>query len=98
MRERTVAFYDTDIRSLYRPGARLAIEQHRKSGDALVLLTSSSQYLGELVSAELKLDALVCTRFEPPDNGLHTAPTAGPLSPGPRTPPPPHQSPHPHPP
>jgi len=79
MRERTAAFYDTHIRSLYRPGALLAIEQHRKAGDALVLLTSSSQYLGELVAAELKLDAMICTRFEVDDKGLHTGRTVGQL-------------------
>jgi HAD superfamily hydrolase (TIGR01490 family) len=77
LRERTALFYDTDIRSLYRPGARLAIEQHRKSGDALVLLTSSSQYLGEHVAAELKLDAVICNRFEVDEKGLHTGRTVG---------------------
>jgi HAD superfamily hydrolase (TIGR01490 family) len=79
LRERTASFYDTYVRSLYRPGARQAIEEHRRAGDELVLLTSSSQYLAEHVAAELNLDAMICNRFEVDQNGLHTGRTVGAL-------------------
>ncbi len=79
LRERTASFYDLYVRTLYRPGARRAIEEHRQAGDVLVLLTSSSQYLAEHVARELKLDALICNRFEVDDKGLHTGRTVGAL-------------------
>ena len=79
LRERTATFYEVCIRPLYRPGARLAIEEHRRAGDSLVLLTSSSQYLAEHVARDLKLDALICNRFEVDQRGLHTGRTIGAL-------------------
>jgi HAD superfamily hydrolase (TIGR01490 family) len=79
LRERTAAFYEACVRPLYRPGARLAIEEHRRAGDSLVLLTSSSQYLAEHVARDLKLDALICNRFEVDQSGLHTGRTIGAL-------------------
>ena len=57
---------------LYRPGALRAVEEHRGTGDRLVLLTSSSGYLSELVSRDLRLDAILCNRFEVDAQGLHT--------------------------
>ena len=52
------------VRPLYRPGARIAVQRHRQAGDRLVLLTSSSNYVGEAVCEDLGLDACVCNRFE----------------------------------
>ena len=79
LRDRTASFYEAYVRPLYRPGARLAIEEHRRAGDALVLLTSSSQYLAEHVVRDLKLDGLICNRFEVDPQGLHTGKTVGAL-------------------
>jgi len=79
LRERTSSFYDKYVRPLYRPGARRAIEEHRREGDALVLLTSSSQYLSEHVVRDLKLDALICNRFEVDESGRYTGRTLGAL-------------------
>jgi HAD superfamily hydrolase (TIGR01490 family) len=72
LRERTISFYEEQVRSLYRPGALRALEEHRKVGDRLVLLTSSSGYLSELVARDLGLDAVLCNRFEVDAAGLHT--------------------------
>ena len=69
---RTEAFYAEQLRVLYRPGALEALERHRRAGDRLVLLTSSSGYLSELVARELRLDAVLCNRFEVDAEGLHT--------------------------
>jgi HAD superfamily hydrolase (TIGR01490 family) len=72
LQERTATFYEEQIRPLYRPGALRALEEHRAAGDRLVLLTSSSGYLSELVARELRLDAILCNRFEVDGQGLHT--------------------------
>jgi HAD superfamily hydrolase (TIGR01490 family) len=79
LRERTASFYQSRIRSLYRPGALRAVEQHRNAGDTLVLLTSAPIYLSELVARELKLDAQLCNRFEVNAQGIHTGRTVGAL-------------------
>jgi HAD superfamily hydrolase (TIGR01490 family) len=70
--ERTGVFYAEHVRALYRPGALRAVEEHREAGDRLVLLTSSSGYLSELVARDLRLDAILCNRFEVDAAGLHT--------------------------
>ena len=79
LRERTTAFYEADVRALYRPGARRAVEEHRAEGDELVLLTSSPAYLAELVARDLQLDAVLCNRFEVDSDGLYTGRTIGDL-------------------
>ncbi|MBN1210645.1 MAG: HAD family phosphatase [Myxococcaceae bacterium] len=70
--ERTTAFYEEQVRPLFRPGALRALEEHRSAGERLVLLTSSSGYLSELVARDLRLDAILCNRFEVDERGLHT--------------------------
>lgn len=72
MRERTVQFYEEMVRSQFRPGARRALEEHRSAGHKLVLLTSSSGYMSELVARDLGLDAMLCNRFEVDASGRHT--------------------------
>lgn len=85
--ERTTRFYEEQIRPLYRPGALRALEEHREAGARLVLLTSSSGYLSELVARELRLDAILCNRFEVDSRGLHTGRPLGEVcfGPGKRT-------------
>jgi HAD superfamily hydrolase (TIGR01490 family) len=65
-------FYEEAVRGQYRPGALTALEAHRQAGDRLVLLTSSSGYLSDLVALELRLDGVLCNRFEVDASGLHT--------------------------
>jgi len=72
IQERTAVFYEREVRVCYRPGALYALKEHREAGDRLVLLTSSSSYLSELVARELRLDAILCNRFEVDERGLHT--------------------------
>lgn len=83
VRDRTRRFYDECVRPLYRPGARTAVERHRAAGDRLVLLTSSSSYLSEAVSAELGLDEYVCNRFEVVADGTYSGRLIEPLCFGP---------------
>jgi HAD superfamily hydrolase (TIGR01490 family) len=75
--ERTTAFYEEQLRVLYRPGALRVLEEHRQAGDRLVLLTSSTGYLSELVARDLRLDAILCNRFEVDAEGLHTGKPLG---------------------
>jgi HAD superfamily hydrolase (TIGR01490 family) len=79
LRERTRAFYETEVRMLYRTGARPALQRHRARGDAIVLLTASSLYLSELVAEELGFDDVLCNRFEIDDAGAHTGRPVGSL-------------------
>ena len=72
LRERTAFFYEAQVRSQYRPGALRALEEHRAAGDRLVLLTSSSGYMSELVLRELSLEAALCNRFEVDGEGVCT--------------------------
>ncbi len=85
--ERTIAFYEEQVRPLYRPGALRALEEHRGAGERLVLLTSSSGYLSELVARDLRLDAILCNRFEVDSQGRHTGRPEGEVcfGPGKRT-------------
>ena len=77
LRARTRAFYETEVRMLYRTGARPALERHRARGDGVVLLTASSLYLSELVAEELGLDDVLCNRFEVDAAGEHTGRPVG---------------------
>jgi HAD superfamily hydrolase (TIGR01490 family) len=79
IRERTRTFHALHIRPLYRPGAIAAIETHRRAGEHLVLLTSSSNYLAEEVCRDLRLDDYVCNRFEVDASGRYTGRPIEPL-------------------
>ena len=79
LRERALRFYDALVRPLYRPGAAAAIAAHRAAGDHLVLLTSSSNYVSELVCRDLGLDDYLCNRFEVDANGCYTGRPIEPL-------------------
>lgn len=63
LRERTRLFYEREVRHRVRPGVPEVLERHRAAGDELVLLTTSSNYLSELVGAQLGLDDWLCSRF-----------------------------------
>lgn len=69
---RVERFHREQIRGLYRPRAKAVVEQHRASGDRLALLTSGSNYLADLVAEELRLEDVLCTRFEVDASGQYT--------------------------
>lgn len=83
LRERTLAFYEREVRGLFRPGAFATIARHRAAGDALMLLTSSSSYLAAAACAELGFDGYLSNRFEVDAAGRYTGRPAGPLCYGP---------------
>ncbi len=69
---RTAEFFRREIRPKVRPGGRAAMAEHRRRGDELVLLTSSSRYLSGLVAKDLELDAFLCTLLEVDERGFFT--------------------------
>lgn len=76
-RAQTRRFYDEEVRALFRGRGLAVLQEHRARGDRIVLLTSSTGYLSELVQEELKLDEILCTRFEVDDTGIHTGNVLG---------------------
>lgn len=70
--ERTREWYHREVRQHVLPAAREAIERHRSRGEALVLLTTSSPYLGEVVREDLRLDAVASSGYEVDGEGRFT--------------------------
>lgn len=70
--ERTRSWYHSEVRAHLLPDGIEAIEAHRREGHAVVLLTSSSPYLGSAVQEDLNLDALGCTSYEITEDGCFT--------------------------
>ncbi len=77
LQQRTERFFHEEVRQTYRPGALEALESHRREGRRLVMLTSSSNYLSELVAHELRFDAVLCNRLEVDAQGAHTGRVVG---------------------
>lgn len=74
---RTRVFFESEVRPTYRPGALLALAEHRRAGERLVMLTSSSNYLSELVAEDLGFDEVLCNRLEVDADGRHTGRVVG---------------------
>ncbi|MDP6932843.1 MAG: HAD family phosphatase [Myxococcota bacterium] len=61
--DRVEVFWEERIRQDVRPGAAAALSHHRDSGDRLVLLTSSTDYMARPVSRSLQLDDHLANRL-----------------------------------
>ena len=61
--QRTTDFWLEEVRPQIRPKAIETIEKHRENGDIIVLLTSSSTYLSELLAEELNVEHILCNRL-----------------------------------
>ena len=81
-RQETYQFWQDEVEGAIRPGARRAVEEHRRRGDRLVLLTSSSMYISEAAQRTFGLHAFLCTRFQVRD-GVLTGQVDGPICFGP---------------
>ncbi len=79
IRNRSLAFYESKIRHLIRPGAWKVLQKHRDAGDQLLLLTSSSNYLSEPITSQLEMDGYLCNRFETDYAGRYTGQPLGTL-------------------
>jgi HAD superfamily hydrolase (TIGR01490 family) len=60
---RSREFFQEDLVPLFAPGGLAAIQAHKEAGDQVVLLTSSSIYLGRCVQEHLGLDDILTMRF-----------------------------------
>ncbi len=63
MRAKCRVWYEAYVEREIAPAARRTIDAHRSAGDAIVLLTSSTQYIADVVAEALDMDVL-CTRVE----------------------------------
>ena len=75
----TREWYEDEVAHTVAPGARPALEHHRKQDHPLVLLTSSSLYLSRVVSKQLDLDDYICSRYEVGEDGRFTGEPVFPL-------------------
>jgi HAD superfamily hydrolase (TIGR01490 family) len=83
LQERMLDFYGTNVRGRYRPGGQNAIDAERAKDNQCVLLTSGAEYLAKAVGEELRLDAVLCSRFETDSEGLFTGKVIEPFCFGP---------------
>jgi len=74
---RTKRFYEEEVRRLYRPGGLEALERERREGRLCILLTSSTQYLGDLVAEDLGLDGCLANTLEADAQGRLTGQVKG---------------------
>ncbi len=79
LRTRTHDWFLEHIQGLLQPGALVALEAHREAGHPLVLLTSSSEYVSEIVMDTWNLDAWLANRFELDEEGRLTGGVNTPL-------------------
>ena len=70
IRKRCREFWTEEVQFEIRDTARKTIEAHRKEGNILVLLTSSSNYLAELLAQELGFEHVLCNTFLAKDGVL----------------------------
>ncbi|MCL2012047.1 MAG: HAD-IB family hydrolase [Cystobacterineae bacterium] len=70
--EKTKKFYEEEVRRFYRPGALKELEEQQREGRECILLTSSTQYLGERVAADLGLDDCLANVLEVDAHGKLT--------------------------
>jgi HAD superfamily hydrolase (TIGR01490 family) len=59
-----VYWYRTEIHATIAKPARDAVEEHRRRGDRVILLTSATPYIAEPLAATLGLDEIICSRLE----------------------------------
>lgn len=75
-RQRTLQFFHEEVRGTYRPGALQTIRHYRKEHWRLIMLTSSTQYLADLVAEDLHFDEVLCNRLDTVGD-IHTGRVAG---------------------
>lgn len=78
LRQVTVEWFRKAVLPLVCDRGRRTVEEHRARGDELVVVTASTQFVAELVAAELEIPHLVCTDVEVRD-GVLTGSLVGPL-------------------
>ncbi len=64
IRAETRVWWSEEVRPYVAPGGRVVLEEHRRRGDRLVLLTSSSRYAAEMAREEFRLDDALFQSYE----------------------------------
>ncbi len=64
------------IEPLWLPGAVALLQEHRRRGDYLLVITSTNRFVAEPICTRLGVDALIATELEVADNG-YTGEVAG---------------------
>lgn len=75
-RQRTKQFFHEEVRGTYRPGALETLRHYRKEQWRLIMLTSSTQYLADLVAEDLQFDEVLCNRLGA-EGDVHTGRVVG---------------------
>ncbi|MBJ93365.1 MAG: HAD-IB family hydrolase [Rickettsiales bacterium] len=65
---RSREFYANEIAHCVSPGAHAVLQRHREAGEKIVLLTSSTNYLAELIGRDLQFDEVLAMRLEAQDD------------------------------
>ncbi len=81
--ERVTQFFQEEIASTFRPGAKTTITRHRDAGDKVALLTSTSSYLAEQIQTAVGADHYLSNEFETDEDGRFTGAPIKPLCYGP---------------
>ncbi|MBT9555032.1 MAG: HAD family hydrolase [Myxococcales bacterium] len=74
--ERCQTLFDAKIVHLVSPAARLAIDDHRRRGDVVVLLTAQTPYLARPLARTVGIEHVLCTELQTRD-GLFTGAVKG---------------------
>lgn len=67
IRAQTREWWAEEVRPCVAPGARPAVDAHRRAGEQVVLLTSSSRYAAEMAREEFGLDDVLFQAYETRD-------------------------------
>lgn len=82
MAEDVADWFHRDVKQHFIPEMLERVEEHRKEGHRVVLLTASSPYVSRQVVEHIRLDDYLCTRFEVED-GIFTGELQRPMCYGP---------------
>jgi HAD superfamily hydrolase (TIGR01490 family) len=72
-------FYRQSLKPHLSPAMLARVEEHRRQGHMLVVLSASVEYILRQVVADLRFDHLLCTRLETDERGVCTGRALGPV-------------------
>ncbi len=73
------AFYQDHLKPHLAPNIHARVNEHRRHGHRLILVSGSVRYMLEPVAEDLGFDHLLCTDLEIGDDGLLTGRAKGPI-------------------
>jgi HAD superfamily hydrolase (TIGR01490 family) len=73
------AFYQDHLKPHLAPNIHARVNEHRRQGHRLILISGSVRYMLEPVAEDLRFDHLLCTDLEIGDDGLLTGRAKGPI-------------------